>query len=361
MKAKIISKGQLLLADENKYVFFKKGKLYFSKNIQDSPQFLCCIPQSGLKKCLGNFSLAERMLRLAPRTAVWIDNHSFLLAHRGIAYRIELETGNIEQEHAFVPGMNSPLSFASVCGVKGFQDGIVYGTYVGESEYPISIWHRSVDGAWTEAFQFPKGSVRHVHQILADPEHDRLLILTGDQGNEVAIWEAKDHFATVTPLLQGSQQYRSCFAFVENDHIYYATDTPLEQNYLYDFDTVNQTTTVLNELPGPVIYGTAVHQADSRYYLFATSVEPDSRIRGKRYLLTYKKGPGVQSGYTNLYYGNPEKGFHVIAKYKKDFLPMVLFQFGNVLFPAGKLEKIYVCPQSVYKYHGKTVEIEEAL
>lgn len=361
MKAKIISKGQLLLADENKYVFFKKGNLYFSKSMQDSPEFLCCIPQSGFKKLLSKISLAERMLRLAPRTAVWVDDHSFLIAHRGIVYRIELESGKITQDHAFVPGMNAPLSFASVCGVKGFRDGIVYGTYVGESEYPVSVWHRSMDGIWKEMFQFPKGSVRHVHQILADPEHDRLLILTGDTGPEVAIWEVKDNFATVTPLLQGSQQYRSCFAFVEDDHIYYATDTPLEQNYLYDYDTANQTVKVLKELPGPVIYGTVLNQAGCRSYLFATSVEPDSRIRGKRYLLTYKKGPGVKDSHTCLYFGNPQKGFRVIAKFKKDFLPMVLFQFGNVLFPAGKSEKIRICPQSVYKYHGKTVEIEEEL
>ena len=361
MKAKIISKGQLLLADENKYVFFKKGKLYFAKNMQDSPRFLCAIPQSGLKKLLSKISLAERMLRLAPRAAAWIDDHSFLIAHRGIAYRVDLESGNMEQDHAFVPGMNAPLSFASVRGVEGFADGIVYGTYVGVSEYPISIWHRSLEGIWKEVFQFPKGSVRHVHQIISDPDHNRLLILTGDTGPEVAIWEAKDDFATVTPLLQGSQQYRSCFAFVENDHIYYVTDTPLEQNYLYDYDTANQTINVLNELPGPVIYGTVLNQAESRNYLFATSVEPDSRIRGKRYLLTYKKGPGVQSSHTCLYVGNPQKGFRVIAKFKKDFLPMVLFQFGNVLFPAGTMEKIHVCPQSVYKYHGKTVEIEKEI
>ena len=176
MKAKIISKGQLLLADENRYVFFKKGKLYFSENIQDSPRFLCCIPQGGLKKLLCKIPLAERMLRLAPRTAAWIDDHSFLIAHRGIAYRVELESGAIAQDHRFVPGMNSPLSFATVCGVVGFDDGIVYGTYVGESDYPISIWHRSIDGVWKEVFQFPYGSVRHVHQIISDPEHLRELI-----------------------------------------------------------------------------------------------------------------------------------------------------------------------------------------
>ena len=347
MRAKIISHGQLLLADEKKYVFFKKGKLFFSKSIQETPRFLCRIPQSGLKKLLCNIPLAERMLRLAPRAAAWIDDHSFLIAHRGIVYRIELESGEIVQEHTFVPGMNSPISFASVKNVAGFEDGIVYGTYVGESEHPISIWHRSLNGIWKEVFQFPHGSVRHVHQIIADPEHDRLLILTGDQGDEVAIWEVKDRFTKVSPILQGSQQYRSCFAFVEDDHIYYATDTPLEQNYLYGFDTVNHTTAILNELPGPVIYGTALERAGERSYLFATSV------------LTYKRGPGVRDTYSYLYFGNPKKGFRVIAKFKKDFLPMVLFQFGNVLFPAGILRKIYVCPQSVYTYQGKTVEIEE--
>jgi hypothetical protein len=111
MRAKIISHGQLLLADENKYVFFRKGKLFFAKSIQETPRFLCRIPQSGLKKLLCNIPLAERMLRLAPRTAAWIDDHSFLIAHRGIVYRIELENGEITQEEALELGMEPIREF----------------------------------------------------------------------------------------------------------------------------------------------------------------------------------------------------------------------------------------------------------
>lgn len=361
MAIKVVSDKQLLLTAPGKHVFYKKGALFIAEMLDGPHRFLCRIPQSKRNSILSRICLTERMLRLMPRAAAWIDADSFLFAHKGAIYRVELQTGRIEREHTLLPGMSAPLSFTQVNNVADFDDGIVYGNYVGERNADISVWHRSKDGVWKNLFRFPQGSVLHIHQIVSDPEQGRLLILTGDADNEAGIWEARDNFRTVTPVLLGSQQYRSCFAFLKGSSIFYATDTPLERNYLYEYNPETEKTAMLCELPGPVIYGAVISNSEADNYLLATSVEPDSRKHGIRYLLSYKRGEGVLSPYSCLFYGNPETGFRQVARFKKDILPMALFQFGNALFPSGKLDRIYACPQSVWKYHGKTIEIEGVL
>ena len=44
-------------------------------------------------------------------------------------------------------------------------------------------------------------------------------------------------------------------------------------------------------------------------------------------------------------------------KAKKDWFPMLLFQFGNFLFPQMETDRLIVTGQSVSKLDGKTVEI----
>ena len=61
--------------------------------------------------------------------------------------------------------------------------------------------------------------------------------------------------------------------------------------------------------------------------------------------------------YENLY--KKELELHQYSlKFKKDLWPMLLFQFGNCLFPDVELDdELLVCPQSVKRYDGKTVSI----
>lgn len=94
-----------------------------------------------------------------------------------------------------------------------------------------------------------------------------------------------------------------------------------------------------------------------KQYLFATSVEPDSRITGLRYLLTYRLGKGVKNRCTYVFAGNEKDGFHKVLSLKKDGLPMGLFQFGNIQFPNA--EELVCVPQAVWRYDGKTLRLFE--
>lgn len=356
MTSGIVSDRRLLLMGASGCVFYRRGRLYYADAPASSQHFLCEIPYDGVKGRLSRFGLSERMLRLGPRGAAWIDDKQFLFCCKGGIYRADTVSGSVTLEHRFPDGMSAPLSLCALSGVSGFTDGILYGDYTGRRQ-DISIVRRTPAGGWQSVYTFPMGTVLHIHALIPDPANGRVLILTGDRDAESGIWEAREDFRQVRPLLRGSQQYRSCFAVPWRGHIYYATDTPLEDNGLYDLDEGTGQVTKLRDLPGPVIYGASCVENGQMRMVMATSVEPDSRQTGLRYLLSYRRGPGVKSWDSCILSGSPETGVKVVRRFRKDMLPMTLFQFGNAYFPAGEGGWRYCCPQSVRTCHEKTIEI----
>lgn len=144
--------------------------------------------------------------------------------------------------------------------------------------------------------------------------------------------------------MTGKQCYRACVVYPTKDCLIYATDTPLEQNCVYKMEEKSEgnEVTQLFSMPGPCIFGT---ERDGVMY-FATSVEGDPTQNRWKYMLSYKLGKGVRDRYTHLVKCALDGSCLEFAKIKKDWLPMLLFQFGNIKFPNTDDEKIYVCPQS---------------
>jgi len=250
------------------------------------------------------------------------------------------------EEHRFAGIMNNPLSFTEINGVEGFEDCITYGEYMmNPNKHDISLWTRDKAGKWESKYTF-HGNITHIHAVVPDKDKGCVYILTGDFGDEAAIWKAKNNFKEVVPVVKGKQKYRGCVAFATDTGLLYATDTPMEKNGIYLLQT-DGTAKRLHELPGPCIYGTEMNGI----YYFATSVEPDSDLPTWKYFLSHKPGPGVVDMYTHIIAGNEQSGFKEVAKFKKDCLPFTLFQFGNVMFPqCGLKDKVLVQPIAVKKY-----------
>jgi hypothetical protein len=351
---KIVNNYKPLYLGELKCLSYKKGELYTHTAITETPKYLGSLPLSRKQKFLSQFRFTERLFRLEPRVAVSIDDTKFLVSHCGAVYSVDSQSGVIHKEHNFRQGMNNPLSFCTINNIKGFDDCILYGEYWGNIQREaVSIYARR-NGNWEKAFTFPKSEIQHIHQIVPDPYRNCVLILTGDKDSESGIWVARNNFKEVKPLLIGSQRYRSCVAFPVEEGIIYATDSPLEQNFIAiaKIDKNVWKEKILFDIPGPCIYGA---DFDGKY-LFATSVEPDSRIEGIRYLFTYRLGKGVKDRNSHLIIGNLNEGFKSILSFKKDNLPITLFQFGNIQFPSGAMkQRIVMYPISVRKYEGKTV------
>ncbi len=183
---------------------------------------------------------------------------------------------------------------------------------------------RDSGSSWSVAYTFPKGAIRHVHNIVYDPWGNCLWILTGDYGDECRILRATCNFSNVEVVLQGNQQARTVAAVPTEDGLYFSSDTPLEKNYIYHFDH-NRALTALAALNGSSIYGCRVNDK----IFFSTMVEPSAVNRDQ----TVR----VYSAET----GNSQKWESVLS-WEKDRWPMRFFQYGNAFLPDGNNSTRYL-------------------
>jgi len=358
MKKNLIINFRVLAADGKNYLLYKQGALYFSEEDCKKIKRICTIPLSENKKILSKSRIMTRLLRLEPRTACIIGDCQFLVSCSGKIFFVDARESIVKEEFVFRKGMNNPLKFVKIDNVEGFVSGVYFGEYFSNNDCESVNIYRRDKGIWNKVYSFAPGTVYHIHGIVADVSRSCIYILTGDSNQESAIWEARDNFNSVTPILIGRQRYRSCVAFSCNGGILYATDTSREQNYLCFASEERGVwkSKVVTKLPGPCIYGTKI---DDTYY-FATSVEPDDTIGEKKFLYTYKLGKGVQDRWSYVMKYRVGEPIEQVFKFKKDIWPMLLFQFGNCFFPdLRKTKKLVLTPISVKKYDAKTIIVRE--
>ena len=229
---------------------------------------------------------------------------------------VALRTGESQfrQTHAITRGTR-PLHITPTPG------GAVYwGEYFDNPQRDEVHIYASADAGstWSIAYTFPKGAVRHVHNIVHDPWADCLWILSGDYGDECRILRASCDFSRVETVMQGNQQARAVAAVPTEDALYFSSDTPLEANHIYRLDR-RQKLTRLAQISSSSIYGCRV---GGRIF-FSTMIEP-SEVNRDRIVRVYGaelKSPG---------------SWQPLLEWKKDSLPMRFFQYGNAFLPDGE-------------------------
>ncbi len=174
---------------------------------------------------------------------------------------------------------------------------------------------QSQGNTWRIAYTFPKGSIRHVHNIVHDPWGDCLWIFTGDYGNECRIMRASYDLKSVEPVVAGNQQARAVAVVASPEGLYYASDTPLEANHVYRMDRKGAVS-ALAALDSSSIEGCRVGDI----IFFTTMVEP-SEVNSSRLV--------------SLYGSRNQGSWRRVAEWKKDRWPMRFFQYGNAFLPTG--------------------------
>lgn len=336
---------------------YEKGSIYFERSDNAVRTRIATFPMPLVKRFLGRMRLFERILRLEPRTGVFVSDQLALVSFQGSMFSINLATNELVREHRFRVGVNNPLSISRLEGIEGFEDCVLYGEYWGNKDKePVSVYARSLGPLpnWKKVFEFPKGTITHIHAIVPDPYRKGVLILTGDEDNESGIWLAKKSFADVQPIVIGKQSYRSCVAFPLKEGILFATDTPYEENHIAMLRWSGNAWSYekLHPIDGSCIYGVR-HE---NKYVFGTAVESDGAGSGLRFLLSYRLGAGIRSWHSTIVVGSPEDGFSCPAKLKKDLFPMVLCQYGAVAFCSSK-RALFAYPMAVKGLDGKLVRI----
>lgn len=229
------------------------------------------------------------------------------------------------QTHAITRGTR-PLHLTAVPG------GAVYwGEYFDNSSRDEVHIYASNDGGltWSIAYTFPKGAIRHVHNIVHDPWGDCLWILTGDYAEECRILRAACDFSQVDVALQGKQQARAVAAIPTEDALYFSSDTPLEQNYIYRLDRQG-TLSQLAAISSSSICGCRV----GNDLFFSTMVEP-SEVNRDHTVRIYAADTRMPNHWQPA------------LEWQKDRWPMGLFQYGNSFFPDGNNDTPYLAVTTV--------------
>jgi hypothetical protein len=216
--------------------------------------------------------------------------------------------------------------------VTAIPNGRVYwGEYFDNADRAEVHLYASTDGGatWSIAYTFPKGTIRHVHNIVHDPWANCLWILTGDYGDECRILRASYDFSQVEVVLQGNQQARTvAFIPFAERVFYFSSDTPLETNFIYRLDRQGALSQ-LASISSSSIFGCRVGDR----VFFSTMVEP-SEVNPDRYVRIY---------------GSDEilREWQPLLAWKKDRWPISLFQYGNAFLPDGDNTTPYLAVTTV--------------
>ncbi len=218
--------------------------------------------------------------------------------------------------------------------VTAVPSGSIYwGEYFDNRERAEVHIYVSADrgSTWQIAYTFPAGSIRHVHNIVYDRWADCLWILTGDEGAECKVLRADCDLRSVEVVLAGNQQARTVAAIPTQNGLYLSTDTPFEKNHVYRLDRAGNVEQV-GDLAGSSIFGCKVSCNIGDAMFFSTMIEPSTVNTCKEVHLT-----GSRDG-TN---------WQVLARWKKDNLPMRYFQYGNAFLPDGENSTNYLAATTI--------------
>jgi len=197
-------------------------------------------------------------------------------------------------------------------------DGRVYwGEYFDNAQRDEVHIYASENGLeWDVAYTFQKTSIRHVHNIVYDRWAKCLWIFTGDYGRECRILKAPLDLSSIDEAVAGNQQARAVAVIVDQSGLFFASDTPLEQNHVYHLDRTGRLRQCA-EISSSSIYGCRTRGG----IFFSTMIEP-SEVNASRDVILYGSADGER--------------WDALAQWRKDIYPMKYFQYGNAFLPDGE-------------------------
>lgn len=214
--------------------------------------------------------------------------------------------------------------------IAGTPDGRVFwGEYFDNPQRDEVHIYASLDQGmtWQVAHTFDRGAIRHVHNVLYDRWEKCLWIFTGDYGAECRILRAALDFSSVDEVVGGNQQTRAVAAVVNEDGLYFATDTPLEQNYIYHLRRSGRMLR-MDAFPSSSIYACRNRSG----IFFSTMVEP-SEVNSSRGVELFGSADGVE--------------WRPLAAWEKDRWAMKYFQYGNAFLPDGENQTDFLAVSTV--------------
>lgn len=343
-------KGTLLWVNEkNRGLVYRNLSFFDVKLNSGESEYIAKLPIKGWKRFLCRFRIANRLLRLEPRSFIRLQNGNYLIGLLHKVWLLDVEAKELKPVFESRKNFSDNLNFCE-------YDGCVYwGDYgINVIHEPINIYRMDKDGTVCTIYTFPKGDVIHVHNIILDETKAHFWVLMGDNEDKAGIYKASLDWKEVTPVKVGKQCYRSVVAFPYNGGLLYATDSVDYDNHLRLIEE-DGSENELTPINGSCIYGGETKD----YFMFSTTVEPKAGA-GFKHIFENRLGGGIKSWDVHLIaVSKKDLSIRIVKKFRKDWLPMVLFQYGRVRCAGGQQASdiLWCSPVACKMYDGKTIKV----
>ena len=345
-------KGQILyLFNENQGLVYRNLSFYIIDLRNYRLQYVTRFHVGRLKKMLCSCRWTNRLLRMEPKCVGVLPGNEFLISIFDGLWVLNTNEGIIKKVQDVRDGFSQVLNFCE------YGSNIYWGDYgVNSKRDAVNIYKMDSTHNIESIHQFAAGSVRHIHNVINDTENDCFWVLVGDNEPMAGIYKANRDWSEVRPYKTGLLKYRAVVGFAHKGGLIYATDSVEHDNYLRFIDN-DGTEKVVADINGSCIYGCETKD----YYIFSTTVEPHE---GSGFLHKFENrlGGGIKSWYVHVIaVSKKDLSVRIVKKLRKDWLPMVLFQYGRVKFAGGQCNNadyVWGTPVACCKHDGKTIKIE---
>jgi hypothetical protein len=312
------------------------GTLYISRRYDilrstdwgDTWQVDCSVPSAGWKPVAAKMRLGARLLRYyVAALQVLPDGSRVAVAREGI-YRAGPGETHMTQTFEVTRG-SRPLNLA----VDGMR--VLFGEYGRLQSAQVRIYVSEDGGkSFDVAFCFPKGEVKHIHNIVFDRYRDHYWVLAGDQDHQAGIGALSKDLRTLEWLNRRDQLHRAVGMIVEPECLLYGTDSDHERNFIVRMDKQSGEVCKLLEVEGSSLYAATF----GPLRLISTCVEPN---------------PACPSRECSLYASRDGVRWKRVVSYHKDKFHFPSFQLGAIVLPYA----FHAQPRGIYS--GQAVQGED--
>lgn len=338
------TRGRALFIGESGSLYIARGySIHRSDDCGRSWVLDCRVPARGWRPLAAQLTLAARVLRFNVQALQVLPDGARVAVVRDGIYRAE--AGEVEMSRTWAVTRGSrPINLAA--------DGnrVLFGEYGGAEMDQVHVRiYRSDDGGrhFEPAYEFPKGDIHHIHNIVVDRYANHYWVLAGDHGRTPGIGVLSKDCRHLDWVERGSQMVRAVNVLVRPDCLLYGSDSELEPNYLVRLDKTTGRREQIMPLDGSSLYAADFGELG----VISTCVEP-SRVNQDRQASLYGSVDGANwERLVSLRKDGWQTGL-----FQVDSRLTQLFQFGLIVLPNIQCRKP-VCGmfsgQALAKHHDR--------
>ncbi len=299
----------LYIGESGEFYVSVKYRVYRSHDGGASWELDCYVPASGWKPLVAATRLGARLLRYYIAAFSILDDGARVAVARDGLYRAGPQEVRMSRVFRVTRG-SRPLNL----GVDGQR--VLFGEYGGGLEPCRVRVYISEDGGreFHVGYEFPKGDIRHVHNVLVDPYQDDYWVLVGDSDRQAGVGLLSRDMKRVEWLRRGSQRFRAVGALIEEGRLVYGTDSDRDHNFIVSLDKQSGRLDEIREVEGSSLYATTFGPVR----VISTCVEPN---------------PVCPSRECSLYASTDGDDWQRFAVHRKDPFHFKYSQFGTLVLP----------------------------